>query len=156
MTPRQLAALLKPFGVTTNQTVRRGDTTDKGYRREEFEDAFMRYLPPASPIASVTQSQAKVSAALDEFSSVTTHQNATHEIFEKANSSAGCDRVTDPDGPCSGEDDSERPGRRVEHSGDAGIPFVITNRMRGQLHELGTEDSQPVPPDRPKRRSVTL
>jgi hypothetical protein len=131
MTPRQLAALLKPFGVTTNQTVRRGDTTDKGYRREDFEDAFMRYLPPASPIASITQSQVRVSDALDEFSSVTTHQNVTHEIFEKANDSAGCDRVTDPDGPCSGEDDSERSDRRPEHSGDAGIPFVITTRIRG-------------------------
>jgi putative DNA primase/helicase len=46
ITSRQIAALLKPFGIATHQTVRRGDTTNKGYRREDLEDTFARYLPP--------------------------------------------------------------------------------------------------------------
>jgi hypothetical protein len=42
ITGRQVAVLLKPFGVATNQTVRRGANTDKGYRREWLDDAFAR------------------------------------------------------------------------------------------------------------------
>ena len=48
ITSRQLATLLKPFGMTTNQNVRRDENQAKGYRRDQFEDAFARYLehPP--------------------------------------------------------------------------------------------------------------
>jgi hypothetical protein len=47
ITSRQVASLLKPFEIPTNQTVWRGTATSaKGYRREDFEDAFARYLPP--------------------------------------------------------------------------------------------------------------
>jgi hypothetical protein len=48
ITGRQVAALLKPFGIKTNQTVRRGADHDKGYRRQWFDDAFARYLSPLS------------------------------------------------------------------------------------------------------------
>jgi hypothetical protein len=47
ITSRQVASLLKPFEIPTNQTVWRGTATSaKGYRREDFEDVFARYLPP--------------------------------------------------------------------------------------------------------------
>jgi Protein of unknown function (DUF3631) len=46
MTASQLAALLRPFGITTNQTVRRGPKTGKGYKAKDFADAWARYLPP--------------------------------------------------------------------------------------------------------------
>src|SRR5262249_2596470 len=52
ITGRQLAALLREFDIKP-KTVRRGVETDKGYKREWFEDAFARYLPPRS----VTPSQ---------------------------------------------------------------------------------------------------
>jgi hypothetical protein len=47
ITGRQVAALLKPFGIKTNQTVRRDAEHDKGYRVEWFEDAFTRNLSPS-------------------------------------------------------------------------------------------------------------
>lgn len=47
ITPRQVAGLLRPYGITP-KTVRLGaGDTPKGYDRQQFEDAFMRYLAPA-------------------------------------------------------------------------------------------------------------
>jgi hypothetical protein len=43
--PRQLAHRLRPYGVRTNHTVRDGKQTAKGYRREDFVDAWERFLP---------------------------------------------------------------------------------------------------------------
>lgn len=53
ITPRQVAQLLKPYGITP-KTVRLGvGDTPKGYDRQQFEDAFSRYLPQAdSPDAN--------------------------------------------------------------------------------------------------------
>lgn len=47
LTSHQLAALLRPLEVRPN-TVRRGVETDKGYKREDLEDAFARYLAAPS------------------------------------------------------------------------------------------------------------
>jgi hypothetical protein len=46
MTARQLAGLLRPFGIFS-KTIRVGDKTPKGYLLEHFEDAFLRYLHPS-------------------------------------------------------------------------------------------------------------
>ncbi len=54
---RQLAKLLKPFGITPH-SVRFGDRTPKGYTLADFDDAFARYLPPAT----ATPQQASASA----------------------------------------------------------------------------------------------
>jgi hypothetical protein len=43
--PRGLARLLKPYGVK-RRTIRLGDQTAKGYRRDQFEEPWARYLPP--------------------------------------------------------------------------------------------------------------
>jgi Protein of unknown function (DUF3631) len=43
--PRQLAQRLRPYGIRTNHTVRDGKQTAKGYRREDFVDAWERFLP---------------------------------------------------------------------------------------------------------------
>jgi hypothetical protein len=48
MTQTQLANLLRPFG-TFPRTIRIGDETPKGYFRDQFEDAFARYLPASDP-----------------------------------------------------------------------------------------------------------
>jgi hypothetical protein len=48
ITAPQLLALLRPLGARSN-SVRRGADAGKGYRREDLDDAFARYLPaPAS------------------------------------------------------------------------------------------------------------
>lgn len=46
ITAHQVAALLRPLGVPTNQTVRRGAVTAKGYRVTDLADAWARYLTP--------------------------------------------------------------------------------------------------------------
>jgi len=49
---RQLAKLLKPFGIAP-KSVRLGPrNTPKGYMAAQFEDAFARYLPPIPPPAA--------------------------------------------------------------------------------------------------------
>jgi len=58
LTPRQLAKLLKGYGITS-KTIRIGYETAKGYEKAHFQDAFARYLsasspPPDLPVTSVT------------------------------------------------------------------------------------------------------
>lgn len=50
MSPAQLAAALRPFGVRP-ANIRRGMEVVKGYRREMFADAWARYLPQQGPSA---------------------------------------------------------------------------------------------------------
>ena len=57
LTARQLARLVGRFGVPTNQTIRIGERHGKGYKREDFIDAFARYLPP--PIGDIGDIPAK-------------------------------------------------------------------------------------------------
>ncbi len=47
ITPRQVAMLLKPFGIVPG-TKRDGDYHFKGYELEQFIDAFTRYLDDSS------------------------------------------------------------------------------------------------------------
>lgn len=42
--PRRVAELLRPYGVRPD-SIRQGEHTRKGYRRDQFEDAWGRYLP---------------------------------------------------------------------------------------------------------------
>ena len=48
LTVRDLARLLRPYGIRP-KTVRLGGPTAKGYKREQFEDAWRRYVPPSDP-----------------------------------------------------------------------------------------------------------
>lgn len=43
ITQRQIAALLKPFGIKPKR-MRIGTENKRGYEREQFKDAFIRYL----------------------------------------------------------------------------------------------------------------
>jgi putative DNA primase/helicase len=54
LTPIGLARLLKPFGICPG-TIRLEKETAKGYLKENFADAWTRYLP--LPLSAVTQSQ---------------------------------------------------------------------------------------------------
>jgi hypothetical protein len=58
LTPHTLSRLLKPFGVYP-KTIRVGESTPKGYEREQFTDSFARYLPCAlyPPSESATSPQ---------------------------------------------------------------------------------------------------
>jgi Protein of unknown function (DUF3631) len=78
---RGLARRLKPYEVRPT-TIRVGDATPKGYRREDLADAWSRYLPDTpetsatsatpqastvAPVADVADSQEEASGALFEF-----------------------------------------------------------------------------------------
>ncbi len=91
ITPTQIAALLKPFEIPTNKSVRRGDDTGKGYKRQDYEDVFNRYLSPQS----VTRSQPNNTAAFGGNGSVTPEGDVTEEDCQTTRASADCDRVTD-------------------------------------------------------------
>jgi putative DNA primase/helicase len=58
LSPRQLAALLKPFKIEP-RTIRLENATPKGYVLADFEDAFDRYLPPnTATLPQITKDEA--------------------------------------------------------------------------------------------------
>jgi putative DNA primase/helicase len=68
ITAAQIAKLLKRYGIAPS-TVRVGDSTAKGYRREQFADVFVRYLPASPPKTvplAVTTSQACKNTAFSD------------------------------------------------------------------------------------------
>jgi hypothetical protein len=92
ITVRQLARLLGAFGILSG-TVRLADgKTLKGYKLEQFADAFARYIPPSDPSHRHTQALARV---------VTNKSNVTNDPCDgspsasHASTGAGCDVVTD-------------------------------------------------------------
>ena len=91
ITPRQIAKLLEPFGVTPGTIRIAGGTTVKGYKLEQFTEVFQRYVSAES----VTPSQAHDSAGLRTDASVTPTPDVTDETPHKDNDCASCDGVTD-------------------------------------------------------------
>jgi len=60
LTQRQLARLLRPYDIFSRTVRFSGSDTARGYLREQFEDAWRRYIPtdaPASPPESDTETQ---------------------------------------------------------------------------------------------------
>src|SRR5439155_6495216 len=45
ITANALARMLKPFAIRPHGTIRIGERTSQGYLRDQFEDAWSRYLP---------------------------------------------------------------------------------------------------------------
>lgn len=94
MTARQLARRLKDFGISSG-TVRNHIKTSKGYKLEQFSDAFTRYLSSNSDSASVTPSHTRKSEACSGTEPVTPLLKVTDEEPLKASNGAGGDVVTD-------------------------------------------------------------
>ena len=63
MSKNQLARVLNPFEITPG-TIRDGEDTCKGYKLEQFNDAFARYLTNGN----VTPSQPNTDAGYSQFS----------------------------------------------------------------------------------------
>jgi putative DNA primase/helicase len=100
ITKNQVAKLLRPFKIRTS-TVRDGSANGKGYKIEECQDAFYRYLPsedlknPASPpISGVTASQPSNDAEISDFQNVTQQDGVTLEKTRKPTPLKDCDAVT--------------------------------------------------------------
>lgn len=93
MTVKQLAVRLSEYGIRSN-TIRMGGTTAKGYRLEQFADAFARYIPIPTHAQSVTSSQSSNDAGFRDFGAVTSQSAVTDENARKVSNGAGCDDVT--------------------------------------------------------------
>ena len=128
ITPRQLSKLLQPFGVHP-RTVRLGEDTAKGYRLEELQDAFARYLPP---LPAVTPPQASIPKANPPNLSDTPGSSVTVEKLGKPLGAADCNDVTDRSPPS-------------PHGGDVKTPEDLNDVWRGRYEErvaIMLEDGQ--------------
>ncbi len=90
VTTRQIARLLKPFGIKP-ETHRIDLEPKKGYLLNDFKDVFDRYLA----IRSVTPLQSNENNDLDSIRSVTKIEYVTDENTQKPALSKGCYRDTD-------------------------------------------------------------
>jgi putative DNA primase/helicase len=93
ITERQLATLLKPYGIKP-KTVRRGVETDKGYRQNWFEGAFDSYLPSQSVTASQPPEVLEFLATRSVTPGVSAVGVATDRTGPTTPKSLGCDVVT--------------------------------------------------------------
>lgn len=91
ITTRQLAQLLKPFGVSPTTIKQADGSTIKGYLRERFDGAFARYLPNLS----VTTSQPTATEGLSGFAIRNQEGEVTDRNRPKLAPTQGCDGVTD-------------------------------------------------------------
>jgi putative DNA primase/helicase len=89
ITPRQIAKLLEPFEVKPG-TVRNATGTAKGYKLEDFSDAFARYVTDGA----VTPSQINEIKGLQLDGAVTPASLVTDKTGRKLNDSGPCDGVT--------------------------------------------------------------
>lgn len=88
MNARGLANRLKAYGIAS-RNVRAGTAIVKGYRREDFADAWKRYLPPL-PAENATSATAATAQQSREFSSATPDgQSATSATGNATPASAG-------------------------------------------------------------------
>ncbi len=93
ITPRQIAKLLEPFGVTP-RSIRAGGATSKGYKLEDFRDAFVRYVPDTS----VTPSQVNEIKGIQLDRAVTPPSAVSDQSGPKTNDFRPCDGVTASNG----------------------------------------------------------
>jgi hypothetical protein len=96
MSPNTLAKLLKPYKIRP-ASVRIGSATGKGYRANQFEDAWNRYLSPlpsSAPKQTVTPSHPRNGAGSSQIQNVTSTKNVTFPNRRQPSNGAGCDGVT--------------------------------------------------------------
>jgi hypothetical protein len=90
LSARGLAKLLRPYAIGPHS-----DGTSRGYRKEAFEDAWTRYLPPQASEASETQAQSERPPI-----SIRQSESATDTYPSAANPHGtwAADALTDTDG----------------------------------------------------------
>ncbi len=93
ITTRQVARLLKPFGIQP-KNLRVDAGVLKGYEKDQFDDAFARYLPDLS----ATPLQTKKDKDLGNFSSATDSFSVADEKEANPLNNEGCSDVADQNG----------------------------------------------------------
>ena len=106
ITTVQIARLLKRHAISPG-TIRIDDRTSKGYRRDQFENAFTRYLPQFEPSQ---RHNPQNSAENWPSQGVTSGPNVTGRNPPKPAVALGCDGVTD-ENPESGAEQGIGPWR---------------------------------------------
>lgn len=96
MTTRQLGKKLREFGIES-QPVKIAFETSKGYKVEQFTDAFARYASPSSdaPFSPVTRLQPNAGAGFPVTDAELRNHAETPLVTHEPNSDAGCNRVTE-------------------------------------------------------------
>lgn len=89
MTPHQLAKRLGEFSITSN-TVRIGIKTPKGYRLEQFTEAFERYLCSDTPNATATPPQPSNHGPCSQSASATPRLSVAPSASLKASNHKAC------------------------------------------------------------------
>jgi hypothetical protein len=110
ITQRQVATLLSDFTTASGtkikpRNIRSDGKVVKGYFRDDFADAFERYLSPSPPVQSATALQANDVSDLQEKSSATPDFIVADENVPNALKSNGCSGVADRDPSDGGEED---------------------------------------------------
>jgi hypothetical protein len=94
LTAPKLARLLGRFEVMPG-TIRMESKTLKGYYREDFQDAFSRYLPPIPPPSNRNNVTSRINTGEnDDLHTVTGTSCDVSQNCEIPNKTAGCDGVT--------------------------------------------------------------
>jgi hypothetical protein len=100
MDGRSMARLLKPYRIGP-QTIREGESSHKGYRRGDFEDAWERYTPDTPTLignAVTEDSNPAYRAGSDVTDSVTDNAGVTDEKQQNPHKQADVTDVTDNPG----------------------------------------------------------
>lgn len=106
MTPHQLAKRLSEFRITSN-TVRIGFKTPKGYRLEQFTEAFERYLCSDTPSATATPPQPSQNGACSQSVSATPRPKVSSAISLEASNHKACGAVAVPQHLAQEEQDAD-------------------------------------------------
>jgi len=93
LSPNRLARLLAPFAIASH-TIRLEEGTAKGYLRDDFADAFDRYLTTSSVSGGNSVTSAAASRADAPIQSVTDKPGDVSENGTKPTSDGACDVVT--------------------------------------------------------------
>jgi putative DNA primase/helicase len=94
----QVARLLKGFKVKSRTIKITKDVTKKGYLKEQFKDAFERYLSLVSPLRDVTPSLVGDINDLQGAAAVTSENEVTAKMFSNPLRNNNSDGVTFPGG----------------------------------------------------------
>ncbi|MBI3805401.1 MAG: DUF3631 domain-containing protein [Nitrospirae bacterium] len=94
LTPARMAKLLNDFGIKSRD-VRIREGVKKGFLKEDFDEAFARYLPEGGfpPFQSATEIQTNTGAGFSVFQSATEKNGVALEKMRIANSDTGCSGV---------------------------------------------------------------
>lgn len=107
MTPRNLAALLKPFGIRSKQYRFEDGTNGRGYSADDFGDAFKRYLGSSDPLQPLHSNESMTYAKQDPL-----QDSAGVTLLEshKPNNDNHVTRVMDTEDPLGGSGQSVEKG----------------------------------------------